>query len=76
MVAVIDALEGRRLVERRPSVKDRRSYALVLSSQGIKMYELLKPMDLKHENRVTAHLSPEERRQLLNLLSQLAHERD
>ena len=76
MVAVIDALEGRRLVKRRPSVIDRRSYALVLSSQGIKMFELLKLMVLKHESRVTAHLSPEERRQLLNLLSQLTHERD
>ena len=32
MVVVIDALEGRRLVKRRPSVIDRRSYALVLSS--------------------------------------------
>ena len=46
------------------------------AQQGIKMFELLKLMVLKHESRVTAHLSPEERRQLLNLLSQLTHERD
>ncbi|MBT4941193.1 MAG: MarR family transcriptional regulator, partial [Rhodospirillaceae bacterium] len=35
MVAVIDALESRGLVERRPSPVDRRSYALVLSDQGV-----------------------------------------
>ena len=71
MVAVIDALESRGLVERRASPADRRSYALVPSSDGIALLERLKPMVLEHENRVAANLSFEERRQLVQLLSRL-----
>ena len=54
---------------------DRRSYALVLSSDGTDMYEQLKPMVLEHEKRVTANLNSDERCQLLRLLSKLAQER-
>ena len=74
MVAVIDVLESRRLVERRPSPGDRRSYALVLSTEGSNMLEQLKPMVLEHEKRVTASLDSEERSQLLRILSKLTHE--
>ena len=75
MVAVIDVLESRSLVERRPSPVDGRSYALVLSSKGTNMFEQLKPMVLEHEKRVTANLDSEERSQLLRVLSKLTHER-
>jgi len=75
MVAVIDVLESRSLVERRPSPVDGRSYALVLSSKGTNMFEQLKPMVLEHEKRVAANLNPEERFQLLRILSKLTDER-
>jgi DNA-binding MarR family transcriptional regulator len=72
MVAVIDALESRGLVERRPSPVDRRSYALVLSDQGVEWIEKLKPMVESHEDRISKNLSPEERTQLIALLSKVA----
>ena len=75
MVTVIDVLESRGLVERRPSPVDRRSYALVISAEGSDMLEQLKPMVLEHEKRVTANLDSEERSQLLRILSKLTHER-
>ena len=62
-------------MERRPSPVDGRSYALVLSAEGSDMLKQLKPMVLEHEKRVTANLDPEERSQLLRVLSKLTHER-
>ena len=60
-------------MERPPSPVDRRSYALVLSAEGSDMLKQLKPMVLEHEKRVTANLDPEERSQLLRVLSKLTH---
>ena len=74
MVAVIDALESRGLVERRASPADRRSYALVPSSDGIALLRQLKPLVLEHENRVAADLSREERGLLMQLLSRLTQD--
>jgi len=72
MVAVIDALEQRKLVERRPSPVDKRSYALVLTMGGIKLMEELRPLVRRHEDRLTAGLSGPERRQLIDLLRRLS----
>ena len=72
MVAVIDALEARGLVERRPSPVDRRSYALVLSEQGNDLIAKIKPMVADHEDRIAANLSHEERAQLISLLAKIA----
>tara|TARA_B100000315_G_scaffold260520_1_gene322554 strand:- start:2413 stop:2898 length:486 start_codon:yes stop_codon:yes gene_type:complete len=72
MVAVIDALESRSLVERRPSPVDRRSYALILSEQGKQLIEKLKPMVATHEDRIASNLSDEERAQLISLLCKVA----
>ena len=74
MVAVIDALESRGLVERRASPADRRSYALVPSSDGIALLRQIKPLVLEHENRVAADLSREERGLLMQLLSRLTQD--
>lgn len=71
MVAVIDTLEGRSLVERRASQVDRRSNALVLSEAGGAMMEKLRPIVAGHEDRIAANLSPAERRQLIDLLRRL-----
>ena len=71
MVAVIDALEERNLLERHPSPIDRRSNALVLSSKGADLFKILKPMVLDHEERIAVDISSEEKTQLLQLLSKL-----
>ena len=75
MVAVIDVLDCRSLVERHLSPVDGRFYELVLGAEGSDMLEQLKLMVLKHEKRVTINLDPEERSQLLRILSKLTHER-
>ena len=74
MVTVMGALESRGLVERRASPSDRRSYALVPSSNGIELLELLKPLVLEHENRIAAGLSNKERELLVKLLSRLTQD--
>ncbi|MBT4674092.1 MAG: winged helix-turn-helix transcriptional regulator [Rhodospirillaceae bacterium] len=71
MVAVIDTLEGRGLVERRASKVDRRSNALVLSEAGAAMMEKLRPIVAGHEDRIAGNLSSAERRQLIDLLTRL-----
>ncbi len=72
MVAVIDTLQRRALVERRPSLVDRRSNALVLSAAGAAMMDKLRPMVRAHEDRIAGDLSPAERRQLIVLLRRLS----
>lgn len=72
MVAVIDALESRSLVERQPSPVDRRSYALVLSEQGYDLIKKIKPMVAEHENRTAKNLTDDERSQLISLLAKIA----
>ena len=71
MVAVIDALQSRGLVERAPSPVDRRSYALVLTDQGKALLERLIPMVRAHERRLARKLVPEERERLIELLLKL-----
>jgi DNA-binding MarR family transcriptional regulator len=71
MVAVINTLEGRNLVERRASKVDRRSNALVLSPGGVAMMDKLRPIVEGHEDRIAGNLSPTERRQLIDLLRRL-----
>jgi len=71
MVAVIDALEVRGLVERQPSPVDRRSYALILSSKGEKLLQTLRPLVLGHDGRMTENLTAQERDALIHLLSKL-----
>jgi DNA-binding MarR family transcriptional regulator len=71
MVAVIDALEARKLVERRRAPTDRRSYALVLTTEGIALLDRLKPMVLDHEKRIAADLSARERDALISLLKRI-----
>lgn len=72
MVAVIDALQGRNLVERRPSPVDRRSYALMLSEGGRELLAVLKPLVVEHEDRIGEGLSADEKEILLRLLKKLA----
>ncbi len=74
MVAVIDGLEERNLVERRPSATDGRSYALSLSSPGKRLLADTKPRVRRHEKRLTAGLKPGEMDTLIELLQRISGE--
>jgi DNA-binding MarR family transcriptional regulator len=71
MVGVIDALEARRLVERRRG-DDRRTKGLWLTASGRGFVARLKRRIELHERRVAAHLTLAERSQLLALLEKLS----
>ncbi len=71
MVAVIDGLEDRGLVERRPSPVDRRSYALVLSADGETLLADLKVRVQAHDDKATNSLDAEEKATLMALLHRL-----
>lgn len=68
-VPIIDNLEGRGLVERRPSVEDRRANALYLTPAGTKFINLVHKRHDALENDFTERLGGiANRQQLLHLL--------
>jgi DNA-binding MarR family transcriptional regulator len=71
MVGVIDALESRRLLERRRG-DDRRTNGLWLTGIGRTFVARLKKRIEAHERRVAAHLTAAERALLLSLLEKLS----
>ena len=71
MVAVIDQLESRGLVERRASPTDRRSNALVLTAEGEKLLKLLKRRVKQHEARIADAMTPAETAKLVELLTRI-----
>jgi DNA-binding MarR family transcriptional regulator len=70
MVAVLDQLEARGLLERRQG-EDRRTNGLWLTKAGRALFARMKRRVLAHEARIAARLSAEERRTLLELLARL-----
>lgn len=73
VVAVIDRLEERELVQRRPAPNDRRSYALGLTAKGTDLLARLEPLVRAHEVRISARLVPAEQRELIRLLRKMAN---
>ena len=71
MVAAIDKLEAMNLIERRPSEKDRRSYALYATEYCQNWYPAAESKVKRHEDLVVANLSLTEREQLLAILQKL-----
>jgi DNA-binding MarR family transcriptional regulator len=71
MVAFVDALEARGLLERRANPSDRRARALHLTSAGSEL--LLRAVELasEFERDLCADLSEREREQLLDLLERV-----
>lgn len=72
MVARMDALEERGLVERGRSTEDRRSYDIRLSPSGRRLLKALRKRAAEHGERFFAPLTKAERRQLHELLTKLA----
>ena len=72
MVAIIDELEERGLIERRPLPGDRRVRALFLTTKGRKVLEQGREIAMAHERRLTEGLSKKDSEQLVALLRKLA----
>lgn len=72
MVAFVDALEERGLLERRQNPSDRRARALFLTSAGRKQLTKAFKTAMEHERTLCAGLSAEEREHLLDLLGRVA----
>lgn len=73
LVLLVDALEGRGLIERRRNLEDRRHHALHLTEAGTRfMLEELAPLARDHEDEICAGLDRDERAQLNGLLERIA----
>jgi DNA-binding MarR family transcriptional regulator len=72
MVALIDDVEARGLVERRRNPHDRRAHALHLTAKGRKLYDKAREIATAYEEQLCGALSPHERDELLCLLHKLA----
>ncbi len=68
MVAFVDALEARQLLERRPNARDRRKRALYLTPEGRQLLERALELAMSFERHLCALIGDDERQQLLNLL--------
>lgn len=72
MVAFVDALEARSLIERRHNPDDRRTRALHLTDAGRELLGRAFALAVGHEQNLCAELSEAEREQLLALLQRVA----
>lgn len=71
MVSLIDNMERRRLVERHAVPHDRRSNALRLTAEGVRLLGRARRAVAAHERRLARHLEAPERDQLLALLAKI-----
>ncbi len=71
MVAFVDALEGRGLVERRANPEDRRARALYLTPDGRKLLAKAFKLASQLEEQLCAGLTPSERGQLLDAMQRV-----
>jgi DNA-binding MarR family transcriptional regulator len=76
MVAIVDSLEERGLVERRLNPSDRRTRALYLTAAGRRMLTRAMRLATEYEGTLGTSLKADERRQLVRLLQRLAAEMD
>ena len=76
LVALVDGLEQRGLIERRRNPGDRRNYALHPTAAGERAMAALSQASLEHEQAISAPLTEAERAQLSKLLGKLAAAHD
>ena len=74
LVALVDGLEKRGILERRRNPDDRRNYALYLTDAGLSFMNRLGMAAREHEDAICAGLSNSQREQLHGLLVRLAAE--
>ncbi|PXX66339.1 DNA-binding MarR family transcriptional regulator [Nocardia tenerifensis] len=76
VVALIDPLDRKGLIERRRSVTDRRNHELHLTPAAREALARVAKVAVAHETELTAELSDAEYRQFADLLARLAAARD
>jgi DNA-binding MarR family transcriptional regulator len=74
MVAIVDELEERGLLERRPHPSDRRVRALHLTAEGRRMLARGRRIAAEHEEELTRGMSKADRARLIALLQGLVDE--
>lgn len=72
MVAIVDELESRGLIERRPDPHDRRVRALHITSRGQTLLDDAFNLVVEHERAISDVLTEKERAELLALLNRVA----
>jgi DNA-binding MarR family transcriptional regulator len=72
MVAIVDELESRGLIERRPDSSDRRVRTLYVTRRGQKVLDDAFNLVVQNERAITDTLTAKERVQLLDLLNRIA----
>jgi DNA-binding MarR family transcriptional regulator len=71
MVALVDELEQRGLVERRPKPEDRRVRALFLTAKGKRCLERGRRIAAEHEDELTKGMNATDRKLLISMLQQI-----
>jgi DNA-binding MarR family transcriptional regulator len=71
MGAMIDSLEGRGLVERRPKAGDRRVWLVASTPSGNEVAHQITKIDERLRGQLRAGISRKERRELTQLLNRL-----
>ena len=74
LVAILDELEGRGLVERKQNADDRRQYALHLTNKGKETLSEIGRISRAHKERLCASLSSTEQERLAGMLNRIAEE--
>lgn len=74
MVALVDELEQRALVERRPDPEDRRVRALYLTAKGKRCLSRGRKIAAQHEAELTEGMTATDRKRLLDLLQKIVDE--
>jgi DNA-binding MarR family transcriptional regulator len=72
LVAILDNLEKRGVVERRANADDRRLYSLHLTKDGEEILNRIGKVAREHQDALLSTLSNEERHQLTSLLVRIA----
>ena len=76
MVALVDGLESKGLIERRPHPEDRRAYTIALTEAGTAAFGQAMQAAFGVEATMCESLEPDERAQLLGLLQKVAAARN
>ena len=71
-MAIVDELESKGLLERRPHESDRRSYALHLTEKGKATLQAIGKVAREHQQALLAALSEDEQAALAGLLQRIA----
>jgi DNA-binding MarR family transcriptional regulator len=74
LVAILDELENRSLVERKPNVDDRRQHALHLTDRGKETLSEISGIAREHRENLCASLSNSEQEILAEMLNRIAQE--